>query len=266
MAQDPPRRGKPPPVTEINADPDRTHTPIPSLEATTEPPPQAMPMRPPKGYEGPRPRLDSHRDERTLVGSPAPPPRPQQDSREVATETLLIELAERATAEREARAEAEELRLQLRALDAAHRLPRVEAAAESSRPPKRSDWAKLLFGLGGALTLFLGAAGTYLGARAAAQEGKVDHVAAVSSAQQVVVGPLPEKVQATERAAVDCRKWAREYSDYERQVFRASGIVIPEPPNSPPVTPIKTVARVRKANSVTSAPILEVLTPPPELP
>lgn len=84
--QDPPRRGWPPPVTEVNADPARTHTPIPSLEATTEPPPAPMRKPPPKGYEGPRQRLDSHRDDPTLIGlappaerrpEPANPPPPE---------------------------------------------------------------------------------------------------------------------------------------------------------------------------------------------
>src|SRR6185369_13642248 len=73
MPQDQPPRRKP--YGHVTDEPNAfraPHTPIPSLEATTEPPPAPMRKPPPKGYEGPRTRLESHRDESTLVGL-APP-------------------------------------------------------------------------------------------------------------------------------------------------------------------------------------------------
>jgi hypothetical protein len=188
-----------------------------------------------------------------------------RDSREISTDTLLTELAAKAEAERAARAEAEELRRQLRALDeSARRLPKVELA--TSNPPKRADWLKLVYALGGALTLFLGGLGTYLGARASANGDKVDRVAAATSAQKIVVDPLPKQVAQVERGADGCREWARLYSDYDRQIFRKMGIIIPEPENAKPVDPISTRAPMRKPNTVSGALVLEVLTPPPPLP
>lgn len=206
-----------------------------------------MPMAPPRHLAAARAKLPSVRD-----------------SQEISTDTLLRELAAEAEAKRVARAESDELRKQLRELDAAHRVPRVEAPVSS--PPKRADWLKLGYKIGGAVTLFLGSLGTYLGARAAAQEHKVDNVAAAASAQKVVVDPLPSQVAQVERGADGCREWARLYADYDRQIFRKMGVIIPEPENAKPVEPIKTRAPMRKPNAVTGAPVLEVLTPPPPLP
>lgn len=194
--------------------------------ATTVRPPPPMPREPPKEYQRPRssvamPRLTppplppSESIEKTMAGPlpklDVPPPRPKLDSVEVATETLLAELAEASNEKRAAEAEAEQLRQQLRALEHSNHLPRVDVAPVSSPPPKRSDWVKAAFGLLGAITLFLGGLGTYLGARAATKENKVDNVAAKQAQQQAVTDPLPEKVSATDRynrlmaAALSCR-------------------------------------------------------------
>ncbi len=74
MPPEKPPRGKLPSAT---AEPNVSrgpHTPVPGPDAyPTEPPPQAMRVPPPRGYEGPRARLGSRPDEQTLVGSPSPP-------------------------------------------------------------------------------------------------------------------------------------------------------------------------------------------------
>jgi len=152
----------------------------------------------------------------TAVGMPAPPSdpppmRPKLDSQEIRTDILLAEIAAKGQEAREAEAEAAALRRQLRELDHSNHVPRVEVVPASSPPPKRGDWLKALFGLLGAITLFLGGLGTYLGARAAAKENKVDNVAAKQAQQQAVTDPLQEKVTATDRynrlmaAALSCR-------------------------------------------------------------
>jgi len=93
---------KPPRVTEINVA-RGPHTPVPPADTRgTEPPPAPMPMEPPKHLAGPRGRLDSLRDDPTLIGlappserRPAPvnpPPsesmRPPMPSVEAGTVTL----------------------------------------------------------------------------------------------------------------------------------------------------------------------------------
>ncbi len=218
-------------------------------------------MAPPNHLAKPRARLDSLRDGHAPTIRES---RGQLDSGEIRTDILLTELAAKAEAERAARAESDELRRQLRELDSAARLPRVQVSI--SDPPKRSDWLKLFYKIGGAVTLFLGGLGTYLGARAVGQEHAVDKVAAAASAQKVIVAPLPEKVQQNERATDGCKVWARATDDYYRQVFGKLGVRIPEQPNAMPITPIETRAPKHRPNAITSAPLLEVLTPPPALP
>lgn len=207
----------------------------------------------------------------TAIGMPvpqnAPPPmRPKLDSHEVAAETLLEELAETSKEKRAAQAEAEDLRRQLRELDHSNHLPRVEAAPVTTPPPKRTDWAKAVFGLLGALTLFLGGLGTYLGARAATKEQHVDVVEQKQAAQQVVVDPLPAKVVNVERGETSCKEWARAWDDYNRQVLGKLGVIIPPQPNAPPTKPIEAHTIVRRPNAVTGGPVLEVTTLPPPLP
>lgn len=192
--------------------------------------------------------------------------RPKLDSHEVAAETLLEELAETSKEKRAAQAEADDLRRQLRELDHSNHLPRVEVAPRSSLPPKRTEWAKLLFGLGGAVTLFLGGLGTYLGARAATKEQHVDVVEQKQAAQQVVVDPLPAKVVNVERGETSCKEWARAKDDYDRQVFGKLGVVIPLQPNAAPTKPIDAHTIVRRPNAITGAPVLEIVTAPPPLP
>jgi len=62
-------------ITEINADPERLHTPPP--DAATAPPPPPMPMLPPRHLAAPRARLPSIRDDQTLVGLAPPERRPE---------------------------------------------------------------------------------------------------------------------------------------------------------------------------------------------
>lgn len=224
MPPEPPRRGVPiGRITElVTATAPHTPVPPPNDTALTARPPAPDRREPPKEYARPRtmvrapgplppPLPVTETDERTLVGIGVPPPRPKLDSVEVATETLLAELAEASNEKRAAEAEAEQLRQQLRALEHSNHLPRLDVAPVSSPPPKRSDWVKAAFGLLGAVTLFLGGLGTYLGARAATKENKVDNVAAKQAQQQAVTDPLPEKVSATDRynrlmaAALSCR-------------------------------------------------------------
>ena len=268
MPPEKPHRG---PIREQNVA-TSPHTPIPPASDTvsTAPPPAPDRRDPPRQYQvaRPVPRED------TLVSSPPPVPmRPKLDSVEISHQTLLHDWAARGeeiraeeAARRAAQAEADELRRQLRDLDRSNHLPHVEVAPRGSLPPKRTDWAKGFFGLMGALTLFLGGLGTYLGARAATREQHVDVVEQKQAAQQVVVDPLPAKVVSVERGESSCKAWARATDDYNRQVWGKLGVVIPPQPNSPPVTPIKSHAIVRRANALTGAPLLEIETPPPPLP
>ena len=252
----------------------------PHAEAPTSPPPAPDRREPPIAYRAPRtpsgavvvPRLQVEQApdldeswEPTLHGvgpssvSPMPPAREKLDSVETSAGRLLDELM----AERK---ESAELRQQLRALDAGYHQPRVEVAP-ISHPPKKAEWAKLLFGLGGALTLFLGAAGTYLGARAATKEQAVENVAAAASAQKIVVDPLPGQIKEVARDTGDCRSWARAWDDYNRQVLGKMGVIIPEQPNAPPVKSLEFDAvPMRRNGIVTSGPLLRVRTPPPQLP
>lgn len=177
--------------------------------ATVKPPPIPADVTPPSARRVPRAP--------TLLASPAPPAMPpplpmrdKLDSHDISTDALLTELAETGNEKRAAVAEAEELRRQLRELDRSNRLPRVEVITES-KPPKRTDWAKAALGLVTAVSVFLGGLGTYLGARAATKEEKVDNVAAKQLQQQAVTDPLSDKVTAADRynrslaAALDCR-------------------------------------------------------------
>ena len=260
----PPRPGHRPPVIEENVA-SGPHTPPPPDASgdTTAPPPAPDRRPPPKQYarRGSVSGVLGPVDEIDEVDITPEPIRRKLDSMDVAVDHVLEQLMEE-------RRSGEELRRQLREMQAAHHVPNIEQPHQlpSSAPPKYTDWAKAVFALMGAVTLTLGSVGTYLGARAASQDGKVDHVAAVSSAQKIIVAPLPQQVAEAVRGTAECRRWAREDADYNRQVFRAAGIYIPEPENAPPATPIKTVARLRKPNAVTGAPILEVLTPQPDLP
>ncbi len=245
---EPPRRGNLPVATSEPNVSRGPHTLPP--EAPTSPPP-AMPMGPPKHLAGPRAPLKGQAD----------PPRAKLDSREITTDSLLTELAARAAAEREARAEADALR---QALDAARRAP---PTADSLAPgAERKALIRLAYKLGTPLVLLMGAATAWLGAHTAKVEEKVDRVEETRKLDKVATDPLPEKVQTNERATVDCREWAAAWEDYSRQVWAREGIVIPQHPNAKPVTPIETRAPRHKPNAVNGAPTLEVLTLPPPLP
>jgi len=91
--KDPPKRGWPPPVTEVNAA-RGPHTPIP--DARTAPPP-AMPMGPPKHLAAPRTRLDSHRDDPTLVGLAPPAERRPEPVNPPPPESMRPTIADRAS-------------------------------------------------------------------------------------------------------------------------------------------------------------------------
>jgi len=203
-----------------------------------------MPMRPPKELAVPRARLDTLRD-----------------SREISVDTILTELASKAEEARAAKAEAETLRA---ALDASKRAPPVIGSLAPGA--ERKALIKLAYKLGTPLVLLMGAATAWLTAHTANVEAKIDRVEETRKLDKVVTDPLTEKVQVNERAAVDCRAWARSTDDYYRQVFGKLGVSIPLQPNAPPVTPIETRAPRHRPNAVNSAPVLEVLTPPPPLP
>jgi hypothetical protein len=206
-------------------------------------------MRAPRAYEAPR----------QLVNRP-PEPDDIRDSREISTDTLLAELASKAEETRAAKAEAEALRQEL----ASKRLP---SGADSLAPgAERKALVKLAYKLGTPLVLLMGAATAWLGAHTAKVEERVDRVEETRKLDKVTTDPLPEKVQTNERAAVDCREWARATDDYHRQVFGKLGVIIPNQPNALPVTAIETRAPKHRPNAITGAPVLEVLTPPPALP
>lgn len=204
-----------------------------------------VPSNPPPAERG---RQASHHDD-------------DRDSQEISADTILAELAKQAQEARDAKAEAAALR---RALGATR-----TASAEStgSAPaPDRKAFLTLLYSFGGALVLLMGAATAWLGAHTAKVEDKIDKTEEQRKADKAVVAPLPEKVQTAERDAIDCREWARLTADYDRQVFGKLGVIIPQPENAKPVEPIKTRAPLHRSNSVTGAPVLEVLTPQPPLP
>jgi hypothetical protein len=128
---------------------------------------------------------------RTIHGiAPQAPMRGKLDSREISTEVILSELASKGQEARAAQAEAAELRLQLRAHDAAYRLPKVEAS-RSTRPPTKIAWVKLTFSLLGALTVALGGIGAYFESRVADQSRKVENVEVKQKATDIVTEPLP---------------------------------------------------------------------------
>lgn len=269
----PPRRDPPGGLLEHNVS-RAPHTPVPPRD--TAPPPVADPRPPPVEYRARRapvvapplsaPTAPSLRDlgpgERTIPG--LAPAREKMDTGEQSSLSLLQALAQRGQEARDARTEADELR-RLLVANSVHRLPQVEAA-RGSLPPKKSEWVKAVFGLLGALTLALGGLGTYLGARAASQESTVSRVEAKTDAQTTATTDLAPRVLELERQNRTLVEWAREYADYDRQIFARLGVTVPRPIGAPPSAPIDVTARVRRTNVVTSAPILEVNTQPPALP
>jgi len=201
--------------------------------ATTERPP-ADRRPPPKELAAPRAPLPSIRDQ------------------------TLAELAEEARA---AKAEADALREALAASKRA--TPSEDSLAPGA---ERKALLRLAYKLGTPLVLLMGAATAWLTAHTANVERKIDRVEETRKLDKVVTDPLPEKVQTNERDATGCKAWAAAWEDYSRQVWAKQGISIPPHPNALPVTPIETRAPRHKANTVTGAPVLEVLTPPPPLP
>jgi len=189
-------------------------------------------MEPPRQYRAHRPVVapplrapaspasdQPEEHETTLVGMP---PRPgaaegARDGREIQIETLLRELAD---AERVARAEAEKLRVDLAAALRA-------APSASSLPPSRGDWLKGGYKLMGAVTLFLGILGTYLGGRSLTKESTVENVAAASSAQKTATSTVEERVKALEKYTVALAKHS-DCVDAERDsaIERGTGHVI----------------------------------------
>ena len=268
MPAKPPRPGPPRlPAVRDEVSPGAVHAlrPIPHDDTPTPlpPPPDRRPL--PRGYAGHRGSVSgvlgqssADEEEHTLIGvapPPAPPPRDRLDSVEIAAGRLLDELATE-------RRESEDLRRQLRDADAARR---AEAARIQSPPPKRADWAKAGLALVGALSLFLGGAGTYLGARAAAQESTVSRVEAKTTAQATVTTDLSPRVVELERDNRALLAWVRARDDYDRQVFHTLGVEIPPQVNAPPVKPLETRAP-RRTSAVRGGVVVEILTAPPELP
>jgi len=253
MPPEPPRRRGD--ITEVNES-RAPHTPLPT--APTSPPP-AMPMAPPKGFDG-RPRIADRRDpDRTLQGlappsekrppvSNPPPPPSIRDSREVILAELALQEAQQAKAERdELRAELEEFK---------------RDAATSDR----KILTKLATRLGGPLVLLMGAATAWLTAHTSQVESKVDRVAENRERDKVVTEPLPEKVQTAETSAASCKQWAREYDDYNRQIWARFGVAIPRQPNALPSEVVEFSAPKAKSNRLNGGVILEVKTQPPALP
>src|SRR6478736_4873158 len=94
---------------------------------------------------------------------------------------------------------------------------------------------------------------------------KQDNTEAKVQAQETVTKPLPEAVDAAALGATKCRAWARDYDDYNRQIWARFGVAIPKQPNALPSTTVEFSAPRAKAR-VTGGIILEVKTPPPPLP
>jgi hypothetical protein len=147
-------------------------------------------------------------------------------------------------------------------------IDRYELQLERKARKLPSDGAlkDLLLKLGAALT------GLIVALTASAQlanqyiDWKLKNVEAKQAAQADTIKPLPAAAASADKSADACRDWAKATDDYHRQVFAKLGVIIPQQPNATPVTEIKTRAPAHKANSVTGAPVLEVLTPPPPLP
>jgi len=289
---EPPRRGKLPSVHEETA-PGAIHEPgaRPATDTVSTVPPPAPDRRPfPRpsvagirvptlAKPPPLPRVES--DERTVVG-PIPvlaaPERQDSDGDRdstheapTAADALAAQLAARNVELARIRAELEaerrkaapapslvppaEVEQYERKLERkAHKLP-----SDVSLKPLVLKLVAALTGLAAALTVTVQLANAWL-------EPRIKNVEAKQSAQAETLKPLPAAAASADKSADACRDWARAKDDYDRQVFAKLGVVIPQQPNAQPVTEIKTRAPVRKANSVTGAPVLEVLTPPPPLP
>lgn len=177
MPEKPPRPGSSPrfSVTEI-VPRDAIH-PLRPIEPSSE----RDTLRPPP----PLPRAPPVKRTPTAIGMPvpAPPPmRPKLDSREVATETLLAELAAKGDEVRAAEARAEQLRLELEAAKVV--IPPPEPRLRDvERAERHLAWLKVA----GALVAILGAGTTYLSIRAnSVVEPRVDNVLAKQDASKLV--------------------------------------------------------------------------------
>lgn len=258
---EPPRRGVPiGRITEVNAA-HGPHTPVPpgppaSDTATTLRPP-ADPRPPPRGFAGPR----------QLVRQPpvAPPPLPAPLGRaDAENEQTLVGLGPHSEGS-PAPTVAPSL-VPPAEVERYERKLAQKAWRQARRQPMSGEAKAQLLKLVAAVTGFIAAGTITLQLVNAWLEPRIKNVEAKVHAQEVVTKPLPAAAASADKSADACRDWARAYAEYDRQIFAKLGVVIPLPEGAQPSKPIDTQARVRKANEVTGAPILEVKTAPPPLP
>lgn len=156
---------------------------VPMAERPTSPPP-AIPHDPvPKARPVPRTQ--------TVVGMPAPPSepplkmRPKLDSREVAAETLLAELAAKGEEVRALRAELEAKKV-------------VVEPAPPPDLPTRGQWSVLLYKFGGALVAILVPCGAYLAYRVETLAPRVTQAETKQTTQQKTTTTVEDRVKALE--------------------------------------------------------------------
>src|SRR6478736_92872 len=228
MPRPPPRPdGLPRSVAEPNVS-NAPHTPIPDAHAAPTEPPPAMRMDPPRALAMPRTRVGSQ-----PLLEPAEHEPPRVGMGPPAQRDELAELRARGTS--------------------------------SERPPSRGQWKSAVFKFLAAVTAFLGAVTVLAELYAGQIRQKQDNTEAKVQAQETVTKPLPEAVDAAALGATKCRAWARDYDDYNRQIWARFGVAIPKQPNALPSTTVEFSAPRAKAR-VTGGIILEVKTPPPPLP
>lgn len=172
-------------------------------------PPEERPTIPPPAIPHDAvPRATPVKRTPTLIQSPPPPPmRDKQDSVEVATSSLLAELAAKGEEVRAAEARAEQLRVKLEA--AKIEVPRV--TAPSIRAVERSERHVAILKVLGALAGILVAGATYLSVRAnSVIEPRVDAAQARQQAAKLVADTDHETQQKiidylrVDRARRDC--------------------------------------------------------------
>jgi hypothetical protein len=186
-------------VSEENVDPARPHTvpprqtmgiPLPPIKGDRFSAPDAITKAEGRAPSAPPPPIPHDpvpypppAHELTRPGMPAPPARTSLDSQQFLMQELTESRAKVLLLERQVAGK--------------------EAFPTKSTPPKKPerDWMKLLYGLGGGFTLFLGGAGTYLGARAAVNEHKVDTVEQKLDDQKTAKVTIESRVRTLERYA-----------------------------------------------------------------
>lgn len=267
MPPNPPRRGPPGGLLEVNAA-QAPHTPVPPpLDNAPTARPPAMPMPPPRHLAKPRvvvpplaaprsPGFDEDAAEHTTLGlgPSSAPPAQQQLSGELAVTAREL-AAERAQREQ----------LERKLADFEERLER--RTAESERAPTPIQWKSLAFKLVAGLVAFVAAATVALEAYTLTLRQRVDTVQAKQTTQEAVNAPLPSKVSELELGKVAWRDYAKAKEAYDRAVFAKAGIVLPAPEGAAQAPALEfDQVPMRKPGVVTGGPLVRVKTLPPPLP